>query len=148
MILTEKIQIEVNGFMVKTYNSLGFNVKQHDVIEIPINLLSKNSHQYVLCSCDICGDQKEIVYKNYNNYVKKDPDNLYTCKKCNLEKRKNTCLEKYGVDNISKLESNKDKVRKSMNRNGTTYGFKSEGFKDTLMKNYGVENVSYLKSIE
>lgn len=60
MIITEKIKIKVNGFMVKKYNQLGFNVKQYDIIELPIEYLSKYSHLKILCACDICNEQKEI----------------------------------------------------------------------------------------
>jgi hypothetical protein len=48
----------------------------------------------------------------------------------------------YGVDNVSKNEDIKKKVKKSMKENNTDYGFRSQQYKDTLMKNYGVTNPS------
>jgi hypothetical protein len=142
MILTKEIKMVVNGTMVKRYKAMGYDVKQYDIIELPVEKLTKYSHKKILCACDICGDQKEVKYNNYCKYIEKDPDNQYTCKVCNLEKRKQTCVEKYGVDNVSKNEKIKQKVKNSMIENGTDYGFRSQSYKDTLMKNYGVKNPS------
>ena len=116
------------------------DVKQYDIIELPVEKLTKYSHQKILCSCDICGDEKEIKYNNYCKYI--NNDNIYTCNICNLEKRKDTCVKLYGVDNVSKIEDIKKKVKKSMKENNTDYGFRSQQYKDTLMKNYGVTNPS------
>lgn len=140
MIIQKTITMSVNGTMVKKYKEMGYDVKQYDIIELPIEKLSKYSHKKVLCACDICGEEKEVKYNNYCKYIEKDPDHIYTCKICNLEKRKQTCLEKYGVDNVSKNENIKKKVKISMIENGTDYGFKMQSYKDTLMKNYGVVN--------
>lgn len=148
MILSNTINIKVNGKMVKKYKEMGYDVKQNDTIQLPIELLTKDSHQYVLCACDICGDEKEIKYQNYNKYLSTDPDGKYTCKKCNLEKRKKTCLDKYGVDFISKLEDSKIKAEQTMNKNGTNYYFCTEEYKKKMIEKYGVENPSYSEELK
>ncbi len=140
MIITKTIKMPVNGTMVKRYREMGYDVKQYDIIELPVDKLSKYSHLKVLCACDICGEKKEVKYNNYYRYIERGE--TYTCKICNLEKRKKTCIEIYGVDNVSKNEKIKKKVKKSMKENGTDYGFRSQSYKDTLMKNYGVVNIS------
>ena len=140
MIITKSIKIEVNGFMVQRYKEMGFNVKEHDIINLPVENLSKYSHQYILCACDMCGAEKEIKFNNYSKYI--GADNIYTCKICNLEKRKKTCKERYGVENVSKLESVKTKVKKTMKDNGTYRGFGTQHHKDKMIELYGVENAS------
>jgi len=103
MIITKNVNIKVNGFMVQKYNEIGFNVKVNDIISLPVEKLSRYSHLHILCSCDICGEKKEITYNNYAKYIEKK--SIYTCKKCNLDSREKTCMAKYGVKNVSNLES-------------------------------------------
>lgn len=124
MIITKTIKMSVNGTMVKRYREMGYDVKQYDIIELPVDKLSKYSHLKILCACDICGEEKEVKYNNYYRYIERG--GTYTCKICNLEKRKKTCIEIYGVDNVSKNEKIKKKVKISMKENGTDYGFRSQ----------------------
>jgi hypothetical protein len=140
--------MSVNGTMVKKYREMGYDVKQYDIIELPIEKLSKYSHKKVLCACDVCGEEKEVKYNNYCKYIENDTEHIYTCKICNLNKRKKTCLKKYGVDNVSKNDKVKSKVKQTMKENGTDYGFNSQSYKDTIIKNYGVENIFQSEEIK
>jgi hypothetical protein len=83
-----------------------------------------------------------VKYNNYCKYIKKDPENLYTCKKCNLEKRKNTCMEKYGVEFVAKLDSSKEKSKDTMKKNGTMLFFCNPEYKNKMLDTYGVDNPS------
>ena len=100
MILDKTVKIKAVGCMIKIYKELGYNVKQYDVIDLPIEKLTRYSHMKVLCSCDICGDEKYVAYNNYCKYVENSSKHIYTCNICNLDERKKTCLEKYGFDNV------------------------------------------------
>lgn len=148
MIIQKTIKMKVNGTMVKKYREMGYDVKQHDFIDLPIEKLSKYSHQYILCACDECGEEKQVKYNNYCKYIEKDPNNKYTCKKCNYEKRKNTCKEKYGVENVSQSEKIKKKKVKTMKENGTDHGFRTKKYKNTMLKEYGAENPSQNEDIK
>ena len=87
--------------------------------------MSKGSHYKIKCKCDGCGVEKEVIFKNYVKYDNKFGE--YYCRKCSeskrketlrknfgvdypiqnkkvLSKMKNTLIEKYGVDNISKRD--------------------------------------------
>ena len=69
-----------------------------------------------------------------------------------VEKRKNTCLEKYGVDNPGKSEEVKEKIKNTnMQRYGETNPSKSSQIKEKIRKNnmrkYGVEWVRQLPEI-
>ena len=125
MILTREIEIKINESNYQYYDDLGYDVAIGEIIRIPIELMSKGSHYKIKCKCDGCGIEKEVIFKNYVKY-----DNIwgeYSCRKCSeakrketlrknfgvdypiqnkkvLTKMKNTLIEKYGVDNISKRD--------------------------------------------
>jgi len=66
-------------------------------------------------------------------------------------KREQTCLEKYGVSNPMKLDIVKQKIKNhSLETYGTEYPMQSEEiklkFKNTMMEKYGVCNISSLDS--
>lgn len=124
MILTREISVKISESNFHYYEELGYDVTIGEVITIPVELLSKGSHHKVKCKCDSCGLEKEVIYKNYLKYDNKNWGD-YFCRKCSevkrketlrknfgvdypiqnknvLSKMKNTLVEKYGVDNISK----------------------------------------------
>jgi len=125
MILTREIEIKINESNYQYYDDLGYEVAIGEIIKIPIELMSKGSHYKIKCQCDGCGIEKEVIFKNYVKYDNKFGE--YYCRKCSevkrketlrknfgvdypiqnkkvLNKMKNTLIEKYGVDNISKRD--------------------------------------------
>lgn len=125
MILTREIEIKINESNYQYYDDLGYEVAIGEIIKIPIELMSKGSHYKIKCKCDGCGIEKEVIFKNYVKYDNKFGE--YYCRKCSeskrketlrknfgvdypiqnkkvLNKMKNTLIEKYGVDNISKRD--------------------------------------------
>lgn len=129
MILTREIEIKINESNYQYYDDLGYDVSIGEIIKIPIELMSKGSHYKIKCKCDSCGIEKEVIFKNYIKYDNKFGE--YYCRKCSevkrkqtlrknfgvdypiqnkkvLTKMKNTLIEKYGVDNISKRDKQND----------------------------------------
>jgi late competence protein required for DNA uptake (superfamily II DNA/RNA helicase) len=125
MILTREIEIKINESNYQYYDDLGYDVVIGEIIKIPIELMSKGSHYKIKCKCDGCGIEKEVIFKNYVKYDNNFGE--YYCRKCSevkrketlrknfgvdypiqnkkvLNKMKNTLIEKYGVDNISKRD--------------------------------------------
>jgi hypothetical protein len=102
--------------------------------------LGKYSRKKIHVKCDNCGDEKHVVFKDYNRAGYSN--DVYYCRKCKLEKNN---LEKYGVKNVFQLESVKQKIKKT---NTEKYGVdnpsKSEDIKkkkkETFSKKYGVEH--------
>lgn len=165
MIVDKKVKVKVTSSVFKYYKEKGYGpFKNFDIIEVDINDLTKGSGIKINAKCDICGIVNNITFQNYNNCFKRE--NIYTCNDCkyyktkitnnkrygndwglqNKEIRKKgeiTMLEKFGVNNISKLESIK---------NDRKDNFKSENFKNkakiTILKKFGVDNVSKLDSIK
>lgn len=127
MLITKKIEMKIGSKNINHFVNLGYNVKYNDVIFIDVNELQKGSHYVVSVKCDICGEEKNILYKEHLNQRKKH--NFDTCAKCKLEKFKITNLEKYGVEHPWQNEHIKNKV------------------KNTMLERYGVENPSESKVI-
>jgi len=135
MILTREIGVRITESNFSYYEDLGYEVFIGENLIIPIELLSKGSHYKILCKCDGCAIEKEVIFKNYISYNNNWGE--YYCRKCSEYKRKNTLkknlgveypiqnlkimkkmkktlVEKYGVDNISKISEKK--YKKSINR--------------------------------
>lgn len=119
--------------------------------------------------CEVCGknfkrewpyDQK-VCSKECRQILRRDPE-----RRARIEQaKKKNLLEKYGVDNVSKLpevrkkisdnrksEEFKEKVRKtSLEKYGVEHYRKDPGIqqktKDTLIKHYGYDNASKVESI-
>jgi hypothetical protein len=96
MILSREINILINESNVSYYENLGYDVILGEYLHIPIELLSRGSQRKILCKCDCCGVEKEVIYKNYIKYNNKWGE--YLCRKCSESKRKKTLLENHGVE--------------------------------------------------
>ena len=127
MILTKKVKIKTKGKSIKYYRDLGYDASNNTIIEIAVNELSNGSDVKIDVLCDICETEINIIYRTYINSVKNG--GFYCCSKCKNEKSKITCSKKYGVDNISKLDSIKKQKE------------------ETCLKNYGVSNPSHSKEV-
>ena len=133
MILSKEVEIVFNPSNFNHFKSLGYeNLKSGNKLIIPINHLNDGSNCIIKVKCDICGLEKELVYRYYNkndiyacsskcSVLKKKETNLkkfgveyYSQTNESKEKIKQTCLEKYGVDNVSKNEVNKTKRKNTM----------------------------------
>jgi len=151
MLLTTKVSISIQGGNIHYYRNLGYNIiKVKDIITIPIDQLPKTSHEKVLIKCDKCGSERESHYFAYNKYLKNSVDNEYLCYKCNDKNRKNTLLEKYGVDALIKNEEFNAKRKKTMlNKFGFEHQCQSDKIKkkiaNTNLERYGVEHPAQLK---
>lgn len=151
MILDKTVNITSVGSNIKRLNSLGYNVKYGDHIEIPVEHLSLNSHMRINCKCDICGKEKIMTYQSYINKTKYD--NKYYCSKCSNVKRTKVINEKYGVNNVFQLQETKEKMKKSfMEKYGVDHPNKSKDvmdkMKNTNVERYGCENVFQNESIK
>ena len=161
MIITKKVEIILNSANMKHFHNLGYNeLKRNEKLIVPIEDLTKSSHAIIKVKCDICGHEKDLMYrfysKNFNN------QGFYCCsEKCsrikanttsvdkygaenyrNTEKMEKTCLEKYGYDNPSQVEKFKEKRKNTMiERHGVEYYVLSKDFSEkseiTSIKNYG-----------
>ena len=128
-------------------------------------LLFKGSQEY----CVVCGKPSEFTtyFRGYNKTCSKackrvlDKQNLtekaqITLKKNKdaiIEKRKKTCLEKYGVENPQQNSAVREKLKKTVEeRYGASCVFKAEEIKDkikdTCLKRYGTERASQSQEVK
>lgn len=86
-----------------------------------------------ICSC---GNESTIRYSNFKEGGR--------CRKCMGERQKQTCMERYGVDNVSKLPETHEKYRQTcIEKYGVDSPFKNPEFlekrKQTNLEKYGAE---------
>ena len=126
MLLSKEVEMKVDWASVKRYESLGYGkMKQGDLFFIKVEDLKPNSLQLVDVSCDYCNVEFKRRYSEYIRNTK--IQGKFSCLKCTNNKYKVTCLNKYGIDNISKLPTTHDKIREtSIERYGETYLFSKE----------------------
>ena len=85
LIPNQKIQLTITTKnMLSFYQEFYPNLKMRDKIEIPIDLLQKQSCKKIQLQCDICG---KTFYRSYNNYLACNHSNSLngvrdTCKEC------------------------------------------------------------------
>lgn len=147
MLLDKYITIKTNPSNYKHYIEKGYLIKKcGEQILIDINDLPVKSHVKIKCKCLICNQITLITYSNYKRQIK---NSYYACKKCWNNKLKETIKDKYGVDNIRKLDNINKKVKET---NLKKYGVKSllekKEIRNLIKKYYGVDNISQLDYIK
>lgn len=112
MILTRTVEIKITTYNLSLYEEWGYDdISIGDYIEIPVELLPKGSQFKILCKCDTCEKEKEVIYKNYLKYGNKWGE--YYCRKCSEYKRKKTLMKNIGVEYpIQKEEIKKNIIKK------------------------------------
>ena len=141
MLIDKLVKVKITSQTRKHYYSLGYsNLKVYDIIEIPVEHLSKNSHHRINCQCDTCGNKRSTTYQDY--LVKIKYDNIYYCRECMKEKRKRILKEKYGIENVFQLEKvKKDSNKTKLEKYGNVNYRNDDKREETILKNYGCINV-------
>ena len=139
-LLTKEVLITINKWNIEHLRQIGYeNLRQNTKWIIPVTHLMPNSSMKVECVCE-CGNITKTSFQKFmTNYNR---SNSYNCKACNNITLKKTCLEKYGVDNTSKLEYVNEKRKKTcLEKYGNEYAIASEQTKEktknTLNERYG-----------
>jgi len=150
MLITKEVEIKVNTRVVTYFRNLGYITGRNKMLVVPIEHLNKGSHSVVEVSCDICGEINNIPYRSYLTII--DFDSKYYCRlnKCFTKKVRLGTIEKYGVENTSKLKSFQDKWKKTnLERYGFENTFQSEEAKIKIREKGGWLNdddlVGYIK---
>jgi len=140
MIIDKYVKIYCSGINTKHLKSLGYEIKNGDILEIPVEHLSKCSHRRINCICDICGNKRSTTYQDYN--IKIEYDGKYYCCECMKEKRKTIVKNKYGVDNVFQLKESIDKADKTRLEKYGNHKYRNDEKRNkTILKNYGCVNV-------
>jgi len=145
MILTKTLIVRPNSKTLSYYKSLGYECKMYTKLIIPVEHLTKGSHQIIDVKCDFCGEEKKLDYNSYWRNTKHLTD-LYSCsEKCGMVKKNKTNLKKYGVENVFENKEIKDKIKQSyINNLGVDHPSKSieiqKNTKNTNLINHDDEN--------
>lgn len=111
MLLTKEIEMNINNGNVRRYEELGYKIdkvvgkterlaiKPNTKILVKIEDIPKMSHVKVNVTSDNCGCNYDILFSDYNRYLKED--NKIYCRECSFDlvgkhKRIKTMIEKSG----------------------------------------------------
>jgi len=135
MILTKTFKVGWNSKNKLWYESKGYIfTKYKKEFEVKIEDITHGSRVKVLVKCDECENKKTLVYKSYN---RDSPDDYYRCIKCREKKRKQTMIERYGVENPSySKEFKKNRTETMIGRYGVENAFQLEEFKEKSKKTH------------
>jgi hypothetical protein len=147
MIIDTHVLVILNSKNIQHYKNLGYKIVDKPngkTILVNVSDLTKGSCVLVNTRCYYCKSEKKIAYKEYIRNI--SHNNKFSCSnKCGSIKRKELSLEKYGVDNPSKLKEIKEKVKKTnIEKYGVEYKIGTRDFiensKKTNIEKYGVDN--------
>lgn len=150
MILTEEVEVITVGKSINHFKKLGYEPSHKKSIKVRVSDLTSGSSCIVNVICDICKKENNIEYsRHYNSSL---IYGYYCCQKCKGNKIKKTTIKRYGVDNVSKLQSIKDKKEKTCMENYlvTNPSYSEEILNkigDSIEKNYGVRHALQNKEI-
>ena len=136
MLLTKEIEIRIAGNVGQYYKKNNIDVKFNQINKLPIEVVNPESHLIIDAKCDICGKEVKVQYRRYNQSISRG--GYYTCSsKCGSQKRKDTCIEKYGCENFVKTDNFKEKSKISMLKKWGTSHFRQS--KEWKIKNENIE---------
>lgn len=127
LVPNQLIEVKVIGYTLQHYKNLGYDVKMFDTIMVPPEHLTSGSKAVVDVVCDICGDK---MPRQYKKYIKGHTYGFDTCFQCKTNKARQTCIDRYGVDNPMQNTEIQEKLQHS------------------IKEKYGVDNVSQSDDIK
>ena len=129
MILDKEVIIKrKNNCNLEYYNNLGYDTNSESFY-IKVTDLLKNASVKVSVSCDYCGKIEKITYMKWNRSMESIIKKYACSNTCKGEKIKESNLIKYGVTSVAKLESSKEKSRKTCL---DVYGFEVAAMSDVV----------------
>jgi hypothetical protein len=153
MIIDNIIKIKISNNQISYYRNLGYETNgNNEILSVKISDLPPNSGQKINVKCDICENQKIISLNRYKINTK-DLTVPYACsRKCAEIKNKKTILDKYNVNNISKLiEIKKKKENTCISNHGVKYPQQLDKIRNkskiTKKKRYDDENYNNIDKL-
>jgi hypothetical protein len=175
MLLTKTVILKWNSKVCKHYINLGYQYTHiGDEFEVKVEDLTNGSTAKVVCKCEYCGNDFDIIWRSYLK-LKKKTNNKDCCgkKECTTikaqesvkmlygvdftrripgvdEKIKQTNIEKYGCENPFGNKEIQNKIKQYYIDNfGVTSNSQikecRDKYKNTCIEKYGCENYSQTK---
>ena len=150
MLTSEYTTIYVNSYNKKKIEKQfgnKLNIKLNEELKIPVSLLPDGSGYKVEIICDFCKSVYESEWRKYLKIENKKQKHSCNSKECIALKRKETNLEKWGVDNPMKSKMVKERLEnKILEKWGVEHYSKTDEFKEkikeTNLAKWGVEHYS------
>jgi len=144
LLKNEFIEINVSNRISNYYKNIGYSISGETILIKTTDLLN-NSHIFVDVVCDECHKEYKLMYAKYFQNI--SHYGFFTCKKCSYEKKKLTYMERFGVENCSKNDKCKLKIKKTKLEKYDNENFNNnEKYKKTCMDRYGKD--CYMKTDE
>jgi len=130
MLIDNEINIRINNLNRDIYPNNNYG----EYININIKDLPIGSGILVNVKCDFCDFIKKIQYRKYVKNTKNFTVEYSCSNKCSISKYRKTCLDRYGVDNTTKLPENLEKMKKTcLDRYGVDNPLKDEFIKNKVV---------------
>jgi len=145
MIKEKEVLIKGHRTNFNHFKERGYDIQFKKTVSVKIQDLMSGSTAIITSICDNCLSEKPNQFRFYWEYTSGLKEK-YFCQKCSHEKRKATCVEKWGVENPMQSDEVKNKLKISLLETyGVEHYSKTEDFKkkykETCQKNWGVDNV-------
>ena len=130
MLITKELEIRIAGNVYNYYRENNIKVIPNKINKLPIDLINPKSHIIVDAVCDVCNKEVKIQLRRYNQSISRG--GYYTCSsKCSSEKRKQTCINKWGSNNFVESDEFSKKAKDTMIKKwGETHFRKSNTWKE------------------
>lgn len=149
MILDKIVYIKMNAKHISKYREMGYDCVVGKLTPIKIEDLPKYSKCKINVICDCCHSESAVLYINYTKTL--DKFEKYRCYECGRNAIKQTCLDRYGVDNPTKLKQISEKISLNYkNKSDIEKELMIEKQKNTIFGKYGdwfVNTPSYKEMI-
>lgn len=136
MLLTKIVNIKLNPNNKKYFESLGYDFEYNKEIQIPVEQLKNGSHIEVLVSCDYCGENRNMEYRNYIKLLNKDIIKKYACFNCHTKKKKEILKEKNSKGELTKNDNGYWTFKDNRLKELDLYIEKYKSITDTNDKNF------------
>lgn len=134
LILPQEVEVTWVGKTITAYKAKGYNGVWKQKVKINVEDLMPYSNIKINCICDYCNNEYSITMAHYTDRVL-NGNGLCCCKKCQHIELSETVKSKYGVDNISKLESiKKQKAETQFKNYGYSYNLQNPNIKNKVIK--------------
>lgn len=149
MILDKIVYIKMNAKHISRYREMGYDCVVGKLTPIKIEDLPKYSKCKINVICDCCHSESEVLYINYTKAL--DKFEKYRCYDCGRSAIKETCIDRYGVDNPTKLKQISEKISLNYkNKSDIEKELMIEKQKNTMFIKYGnwfVNTLSYKEKV-
>jgi hypothetical protein len=150
MLLSSYSKIKVTSYnykkLLKSYGDK-IDIELDEILHLPIELLPDGSGYKVDVKCDFCNKEYSTEWRKYRKIKKDGSKDCCSEKRCIIEKRKETNISNYGVDNPMKSDKIKANLRSSIkDKWGVEHYSKTDEYKEkikqTAIDKWGVEHYS------